>query len=142
NQKYDNPCTKRLLQILTEANRLNPECLRKGGFEVRTKTEFPQNWGLGSSSTLINNLAGWFEIDAYQLLEKTFGGSGYDIACAQNGFPIVYENRGPTKNVSRAAFSPHFNDQPFFVHLNQKQDSRKAIEHYRSQPKNQLSQAI
>ncbi|HET8810601.1 MAG TPA: GYDIA family GHMP kinase [Flavobacteriaceae bacterium] len=138
-----NPVAKKLLQILTEAARFNPNLFIKNqGFQVTTKMEFPQNWGLGSSSTLINNLAEWFQIDAYELLEKTFGGSGYDIACAKNDSPIVFERYGKEKTVSRAAFSPIFKNQLFFVHLNQKQDSRKAIEHYRKQEKKHLSEAI
>jgi hypothetical protein len=46
---------------------------------------------LGTSSTLINNIAQWFGIDAYELLWKSFGGSGYDIASAQHNKPIVYQ---------------------------------------------------
>jgi len=40
---------------------------------------------------LINNIAQWLQIDPYTLLSNTFGGSGYDIACAQNNTPIVYQ---------------------------------------------------
>ena len=35
-----------------------------------------------TSSTLIANLAKWSNVDPYILLSETFGGSGYDIACA------------------------------------------------------------
>ncbi|HSM64371.1 MAG TPA: hypothetical protein VK833_10575, partial [Gillisia sp.] len=70
-----------LLTILQTANALNPELLRdSSGFNVTTQLDFPKNWGLGTSSTLINNIAQWFKIDPYQLLQLTFGGSGYDIA--------------------------------------------------------------
>lgn len=143
NEAIKNPISEKLLQILREADRMNPKLFSENpGFEINTKMEFPQNWGLGSSSTLINNIAEWFQIDAYQLLEKTFGGSGYDLACAKNDFPIVFESNGNEKKVSSAQFSPTFKNQLFFVHLNQKQDSRKAIEHYRNQEKSQLSRAI
>ena len=44
-----------LYNILLEAKKLNPDFLHtKGGYIVKTHLTFPQNWGLGSSSTLIN----------------------------------------------------------------------------------------
>src|SRR5690606_11836163 len=45
---------QRLLQILKEAHKLNPGILiQDSGFNITTKLDFPQCWGLGSSSTLI-----------------------------------------------------------------------------------------
>ena len=69
-------------------------------------------------------MAQWLKINPYILLEKTMGGSGYDIAAAQNDSPIYYERNGYTPKVTPVAFSPAFNEQLFFVHLNQKQNSR------------------
>ena len=81
-----------LLDILQEAKRLNPDFLKTdGGFVIQTKLTFPRNWGLGSSSTLINSVASWANVDAFQLLWNSFKGSGYDIACAQNNTPILYQ---------------------------------------------------
>src|SRR5690606_37997834 len=70
--------SRRLSSILTEAHRANPERLSgKGGYKVSSRLDFNRNWGLGSSSTLINNIAQWFDVDAYWLLKQSFGGSGY-----------------------------------------------------------------
>ena len=81
-----------LLDILKEAKRLNPDFLNsETGFVVKTQLTFPRNWGLGSSSTLINSIASWAKVDAFQLLWNSFKGSGYDIACAQNDSPIFYQ---------------------------------------------------
>ncbi|HSJ11889.1 MAG TPA: GYDIA family GHMP kinase, partial [Gillisia sp.] len=125
---------QRLLQILKEAHKLNPGILfQNSGFNITTKLDFPQSWGLGSSSTLINNIAQWFETDPYRLLEKTFGGSGYDIAAAQNEHPVTYQLSQETRSVLLTNFDPDFKDQLFFVHLNRKQDSRASISHYREQ---------
>lgn len=125
----------RLVDIFTEAHKLNPGHLEKSkGFNITTRLEFPGNWGLGSSSTLINNIARWFDIDAYRLLENTFGGSGYDIAAAQLNFPFTYQVNGEeNRSVLVSNFNPHFKDQLFFVHLNQKQNSRASIAHYKQQ---------
>ena len=70
---------------------MNPSVFsNSASFSITTQLSFPRNWGLGSSSTLINNIAQWFQIDAFELLHQSFGGSVYDIACAQNNNPITY----------------------------------------------------
>lgn len=121
-----------LQKILSEARKLNPAFLQQeNGLLVKTNLTFPQNWGLGSSSTLINNIASWANGDAYQLLWNSFSGSGYDIGCAQNDLPIFYqlENRQPI--VKQVEFNPNFKDELFFVHLNKKQNSREGIQRYK-----------
>lgn len=134
---------QRLEQILTIANTFNPEILdSQKGYSVTTHLDFPGNWGLGSSSTLINNLADWFEIDAFELLKQTFGGSGYDIASAQNDHPITFSRKGDEVKVLAAPFNPSFKEELFFVHLNRKQSSRESIQHYREQPKQKLKDNI
>lgn len=126
----------KLQEILLEAHKMNPEVLsKKSGFCILTRLNFPRNWGLGTSSTLINNIADWFEIDAFELQEKTFGGSGFDIASAKNDSPISFFRTSDGSTVLNASFYPKFQDQLFFVFLNQKQNSRKSISHYKKQSK-------
>lgn len=135
--------SQRLASILTEAHRMNPKLLlEQGGYEVSAQLDFNRNWGLGSSSTLINNIAQWFEVDAYWLLKQTFGGSGYDIAAAQHDQPILYSLEEGKPTVLTTSFDPPFRESLFFVHLNKKQDSRQAIEHYRNQPQDQLQAGV
>ena len=62
------------------------------GNQFITKLNFDRNWGLGTSSTFVNNLAKWAEINAYELLYSSFKGSGYDIACCDKNCPITYSN--------------------------------------------------
>ena len=111
---------------------LKPELFKKNGFEFNTFLEFPQNWGLGSSSTLINNLAQWAGVDPFQLLEKTFGGSGCDLACAQSSKPIIYQKINGKAKIQPISFNPSFNEKIFFVYRNKKQNTREAISHYSS----------
>ena len=121
-----------LIKILHHAHTANPEVLLNArGFEVTTKLTFPRQWGLGTSSTLINNIAQWFCIDAYKLLADSFGGSGYDIACAQHDTPIIYSLDKGKPVESPVTFNPAFADKLWFVYLNQKQNSREAIAAYR-----------
>ena len=121
-----------LLDILTAARNLNPKFLNsKNGFVVKTTLTFPRNWGLGSSSTLINSIASWANVDAFKLLWNSFKGSGYDIACAQNNTPIFYQLENKKPIVAQVDFNPEFKENLFFVHLNQKQDSKEGIAKFR-----------
>ena len=121
-----------LNKILRETQKLNPAFLNsENGFLVKTKLDFPKNWGLGSSSTLINNIANWAKVSPYKLLENTFGGSGYDIACAQHNSPILFTKQHSEIIVEEVNFTPTFKDQLYFVHLNKKQNSREGIERYK-----------
>ena len=126
----------RLRYLLATICRLKPDFMNQlSQTVVETRLEFPKEWGLGSSSTLISNLAFWADIDPFLLLKKTFGGSGYDIAAARVDTPFLYR-LGPEGNpeVESIAFTPPFAQALFFVYLNQKQDSREGISQYRNRP--------
>lgn len=130
----DEDIAKRLAQLLSEARNLNPSFLSNTtDFNLaETKLTFPRDWGLGSSSTLIANLANWAAIDPYQLLTATFGGSGYDIACANHDQPIIYQKTSEGVHIEEVNYLPAFSEQLFFVYLNQKKNSRDAIRTYRN----------
>jgi mevalonate kinase len=132
-----------LIKILQVANAINPDLLTNStGFAITTQLSFPRNWGLGTSSTLINNIAQWFQIDAFELLNKSFGGSGYDIACAQNNTPITYNLSEGKPIVEKVVFEPKFTENLYFVYLNQKRNSKSAIAEYHSNKTAHLLQHI
>ena len=132
-----------LIKILQVANAMNPDVFSNSeGLNVSTQLSFPRNWGLGTSSTLINNIAQWFQIDAFELLHKSFGGSGYDIACAQNNYPITYSIANGKPKVEQVVFEPEFTKNIYFVYLNQKRNSKSAIAEYHSNKTNQLTDYI
>ena len=121
-----------LLDILSTARELSPKFLTEHKlYEVITKLDFPSNWGLGSSSTLINNIAQWAAVDAFMLLANSFGGSGYDIAAAQVDRPIFFTKLDQQPRIKVVTLPWSFKDQLFFVHLNKKQDSKLGIARYK-----------
>lgn len=132
--KPDDHIAKTLVNIFQVAQLLNPNfLLPQQGFDMSSKLTFDRHWGLGSSSTLINNIANWAKVDAYELLSKTFGGSGYDIACAAHNTAITYQLKNTTeRTVTTQNFDPSFKTQLYFIYLNKKQNSRQAIAHYQS----------
>ncbi len=108
---------------------------KENSYFLKTNLQFPPDFGLGSSSTLMNNVAEWAEIDPFLLNELALGGSGYDIAVAQEKSPILYQTL-PENKIMRIEFDPGFKNELIFIHLNQKQDSRDGIALYRSKPRN------
>ncbi|WP_375605696.1 GYDIA family GHMP kinase [Flavobacterium davisii] len=133
----ENKIKSTLIEILHEGYLLNKEFLKgKLGYKVKTVLSFPKDWGLGTSSTLINNIAQWLDIDAFTLLKNSFGGSGYDVACAQYNTPIVYQLINEEPQIIQVNFDPHFANQLYFVYLNKKQNSRAAIANYYKKQEN------
>ena len=136
----------RLNRILQAVKQLNPKAFEGNDLNFATRLDFDPNWGLGSSSTLIANLAQWANVNPYELLKLTFGGSGYDIACATAEGPIYYQLpmsksalrqaqgpevvepvETPTPKVEPVDFNPPFTKHLFFIYLGQKQSSSKEI---------------
>jgi mevalonate kinase len=132
-----------LVTILHEAYLLNP-CLisNANGYRITTQLTFPKIWGLGTSSTLINNIAQWLQIDAFKLLKTSFGGSGYDIACAQNDSPILYHLEKDEPIVEKVTFDPAFTNNIYFVYLNKKQSSKSSIAQYQKHKADNVDKRI
>lgn len=131
-----NPITQTLERILSQAQRMQPNFLTDQSVHVETRLDFPREWGLGSSSTLISMIAQWAEVDPYQLLWNSFGGSGYDIACARASSPILYQLTEGKAKVYPIYYNPPFAASLFFVYLNKKQNSREGIALYEGLKKN------
>ena len=109
----------------------------KTSYHIKTNLQFPANFGWGSSSTLMVNLSRWANINAFELNEMALGGSGYDIAVAQEISAILYRLENNQRHIERLHYSPNFKNELILIHLNQKQDSREGINLYRSQTKSQ-----
>ena len=122
----------RLKKIITCIRSINTDFLKLNGSEIITKLTFNKNWGLGSSSTLINNLAEFAKIDPYYLNDKIFNGSGYDIACAKSNTSLLYKIHGNKRTVKKANFDPPFKDKLYLVYLNKKKNSLEEIKKFKN----------
>lgn len=126
-----------LQKLLKNAVRLNSEFLSQwNGFKIETKTEFPIDWGLGTSSTLIYLVAEWAEVNPLLLYFKTENGSGYDVACAFADGPIEYVNSSDEVSYTEIDFNPKFKEDLYFIYLENKQDSAQGIKDYLKAVKN------
>ena len=125
---------ERLQHLLRLIRQDRPDLFEKS-FGVRTAMMFPKNWGLGSSSTLVHCLARWSKLDPYYLLENSFGGSGYDLACAISNQPLFYQLADNERLIEPFDWQPEFAEQVYFLYLGKKQNSREGIARYREKVK-------
>ena len=117
-----------LQKILKAAQLLNSGFLESScEYQVTSVMNFDPAWGIGSSSSLISNIAYWADCDAFELNDLIFNGSGYDIACARSSSPIIYQLEGNKPSFREAIFRPAFERQLYFVYLNRKQNSRESV---------------
>ena len=130
-EKADNLC-----KIFQEIKSLNPSILQdKNDYFFTTRLEFDSQWGLGSSSTLISLLSQWANVNPYNLLNRTMGGSGYDIACATASKPLTYQLIDAQPVVEEINFKPTFSDKLYFVYQGHKQSSGKEVKSFKERAK-------
>jgi mevalonate kinase len=98
--------------------------------KITSHIQFSPEWGWGSSSSLVVNLAKWTGTDPYQLNRLVSAGSGYDIAASGSTTPILYSIKGGNHVVTPVHFNPPFRNSIYFVYLGSKQSSAEAIKEH------------
>lgn len=125
-----------LSRIFKAIKSLNPNILEDANdYFFTTRLEFDKDWGLGSSSTLISLLAQWADVNPYEVLRQTMGGSGYDIACATASQSIIYRLENGYPIVEKIDFRPAFSDKLYFVYQGHKQSSGKEVKSFKERAK-------
>lgn len=113
---------KRLMLII---RKYQPEIDFNLYFKI--EADFNLSWGFGSSSTLVSLLSQWSGVASYTLLDESFGGSGYDLACTKATKPIIYANHCIKKEVELPEV---ITDKILFVYFGIKQNSRNEIKRF------------
>ncbi len=130
----DREMSEQLKSLLQNAVNQNGHFLKnETGLKVITHLDFDPSYGFGSSSTLVYCVAQWAGVDPYILQRDTFGGSGYDIACAGANSPIIYKRNKENMVVININFSPPFRKQLYFVYLGRKKHTRSSIKNFREE---------
>ncbi len=110
-----------LQELFVGARLLNPLFLTQRKKVLATaKLDFDITWGLGSSSTLISNIAWWAGVDPYELNRIVSVGSGYDIACARSRTALFYSLTEGIPHIEPVIFNPKCAGQLWFVYLGNK----------------------
>lgn len=122
----DQKIAKRI-QLLLQHCLQNNTALQKS-WDITTTLEFDRHWGLGSSSSLVANLAKWSGSDAFELLKSAFNGSGYDVAVGLENQSVAFRLVGNNRvEYQRQSWFPPFHNDLYFVYLGKKQNSETAI---------------
>ncbi len=130
----DFPTAQNLREILLAAKSLRPEFLSgTERYEAVSELDFDINWGFGSSSSLIVNVARWAEIDPFELFSKVSRGSGYDIAAALSDRPVLYRFAQDKREITQVDFFPPFHAQLYVAYLGKKRNSSLAVERFNQQ---------
>jgi hypothetical protein len=113
-----------LQKLLMAAQKLNttfPD--RTTGSVVKITANYPLEWGLGSSSTLIYLVARWAGVEPFSLFRSVSEGSGYDVACADRTQMIFYRVEGNHPVITETQPGKALQEYAYFVSLGNKQDS-------------------
>jgi mevalonate kinase len=122
---------KYIQSIVLAARQLNPLFLSNARIiNAKAQINFNVEWGLGSSSTLISNIAWWANVNPFELNKLVSNGSGYDIACARSEKPIIYSIIKNNATFEQVEYQPTFANQLFFVYLGQKQATEQSIKRF------------
>lgn len=117
-----------LHRLLMKAQDLNSNPF--DGWSVETQLEFPNEWGLGSSSSLVALLAHWLEVNPYELFYNTLTGSGYDVAVAYENAGVLFELNNSKPKYEVTQHKPVFADQIYFAYSGKKQNSHREVKSY------------
>jgi mevalonate kinase len=119
--------------LLKAGGKLQPELqLGNQGYYLRNNIDFSIMWGLGSSSSLVSNMAYWLDVDPYKLYRSIFKGSGYDVFCARAEKSLIYQLHGDIPEACETYFKPSFSDHLYFVYSGRKQDSQESVNQFKS----------
>lgn len=117
----------RLSEILIFLKSQN-NAIFQSGINIETQTDFPTAWGFGTSSTLVSLLAQWSGVNPYQLLNESFGGSGYDVACATANTPILY--KADNRKTRPVDLAKAVTSKILFVYSGKKQETSPEVKRF------------
>ena len=143
-ESSDDPMAQRLLTWLLAAEQLNPGFFKKQrSRKVITKADFDLSWGLGSSSSLISNIAWWADVNSFHLHKFISKGSGYDVVCARENGPVFFTlGKEDSYTAENATFFPPFAGQIYFIYLGRKQDSALSVDAFMNAKNSMFDQEI
>ena len=135
-QSTDEEKAKWLGKLIHACCKQNSEFLSTWkGYQVISNIDYPIEWGLGSSSTLINFLAEWADINPYILLFDTLGGSGYDVACARAEGPLIYQMGEESISIDHLGKSLPGSKYLYFVYSGITQETQQEVDQYQKKIK-------
>ncbi len=132
----DQELSDKLAQLLKACCKQNSDFLSTWkGYYVDSFLDYPLEWGLGSSASLISFLANWAGINPYLLLFDTLGGSGYDLACTTAEGPLFYTLAEDQLSIEHFDQCLPLADKMYFIYSGKKQSTEDEIKAYQKKAK-------
>jgi mevalonate kinase len=117
-----------LKKLLLATRLINPDFLSGTfGWNVKVVSDYPLEWGLGSSSTLCSLVARWAGVNTYDLFRMVSQGSGYDVACAEQSSLLLYQLRNNLPEITFVKPGKAIRENTSFVYLGNKQNSASEV---------------
>lgn len=125
----DKKQASQIREVLRILQKSKPD-INWNGLSFHFSIDFDRAFGFGTSSTFLSLLAQWSGVSAYDLLAHTFGGSGYDIAAAQESKAFTYTI--DDRIIDRLEINENIQRQVLFVYLGNKQKSASEVQRFSS----------
>lgn len=126
--------------ILQYAQGLNSTVF--SGWDIEIEMDFPREWGLGSSSSLVALIGHWLNVDPYLLFENNLTGSGYDVAVAYNNCGVLYNLDKNGRTIELSNHVPSVTNQLYFAYSGVKQSSASEVKSYTTLPLTQRESIV
>ena len=135
-QSSDDQTARNLARHFTVMVEMNPGFLAEmRGARLVSNLQFMREWGFGSSSSLLSNLAYWAGVDPFSMHRKISSGSGYDVVCAREEGPVFFRLSRQKYILEKADLDPRITPYIHFVYLGKKEDSAKHVNAFLSSKK-------
>ena len=115
-----------LEKVLKATRQLNP-CFQPGPARVNAIANYPVQWGLGSSATLIALVAEWANVDKFNLFRLLSNGSGYDVACTDQERLIFFQLVDNNPVMETASPGEALRENTCFAYLGVKQETTSEV---------------
>lgn len=127
-ESSDDEIANNLQRLIKSILLMKPEFEKElVGAEATSHLEFNREWGFGSSSTLISNLAFWSGIDPFDLNAKTSQGSGYDVVVAREDGPVYFSRDDQSYKLEEVNLNTSLIQNIHFVYLGNKEGTAQNV---------------
>lgn len=100
------------------------------GWNVTVEMDFPNGWGLGSSSSLVAVIAKWLDVDPFAIFDECLSGSGYDVAVAYSNRGTLYKLTDYGREILHTDYIPPFAEHLYFAYSGNKQNSASEVKKF------------
>ena len=135
-ESTDGSIARNLVSHFQAIEELRPGFIKKmSGSHILTNLDFKRDWGFGSSSSLVSNLAYWAELNPFDLHKLLSEGSGYDVVCAREDGPLFFTLKQGDYSTEATDLPGTVTDHLFFAYLGIKKNSAKSVAKFLSEKK-------